>query len=408
MMPWTDEKALRQQVKKLWDRGILLSALEGERLADEPQFPRRLQFKAPSSRELSEQFDAVRQWIGFLQRINGIRIDYRLVRHRVLGENRVPHAAWLDSPDDGVRMLGKQTELRQFSGLVALARERAPVLLGWVQRYPLRALALVDVWARLLDFIEWLLAHPQPGIYLRQVDVPGIDSKFIEQHRAALAPLLDLVLPDDTIDQRFTGVIGFTRRYGFLSKPLMVRFRVLDSALSLLPGSDRDITLTDHDFRELYQQPSFVARLQTVFITENEINFLAFPPRENSLVIFGAGYGFDALAQAPWLMQVRVVYWGDIDTHGFIILDQLRGRLPHARSLLMDQQTLLAHRPFWGQERQPEQRSLTRLDAAEGQLYRDLCSNRFAVNLRLEQERVSFDSLGHGIDSILLEPKLRT
>jgi hypothetical protein len=231
--------------------------------------------------------------------------------------------------------------------------------------------------------------------------VPGIDSKFIEQHRAALLPLLELALPDDTIDQRFTGVSGFVRRYGFLSKPLMVRFRVLDSALSLLPGSDRDITLTGDDFRQLNQHPSFVTQIQTVFITENEINFLAFPPLAHSLVIFGAGYGFDALAQVPWLLQVQVFYWGDIDSHGFIILDQLRGRLPHARSLLMDEATLLAHRPFWGQERQPERRSLTRLDTAESQLYCDLCSNRFAVNLRLEQERLSFDSLRRAIDRIL-------
>jgi len=85
-----------------------------------------------------------------------------------------------------------------------------------------------------------------------------------------------------------------------------------------------------------------------VFITENEINFLAFPAVADSLLVFGAGYGFDGLAQAGWLARCQVYYWGDIDTHGFAILDQLRTHIPHARSLLMDRATLLAFEDQWG------------------------------------------------------------
>jgi hypothetical protein len=49
------------------------------------------------------------------------------------------------------------------------------------------------------------------------------------------------------------------------------------------------------------------------------------------------GYGFDNLAAALWLQQKDIYYWGDIDTHGFAILNQLRGFFPHAVSFLMDQ-----------------------------------------------------------------------
>jgi len=87
-----------------------------------------------------------------------------------------------------------------------------------------------------------------------------------------------------------------------------------------------------------------------VFITENEINYLAFPSVSDSLLIFGTGYGFDVLAQAAWLVCCQVYYWGDIDTHGFAILDQLRANLPHAQSLLMDRATLLAFEAQWGRE----------------------------------------------------------
>lgn len=40
----------------------------------------------------------------------------------------------------------------------------------------------------------------------------------------------------------------------------------------------------------------------------------------------------------------------DIDTHGFRILDQLRAVHPHVASMLMDEETLLAHSNAWGKD----------------------------------------------------------
>ena len=40
----------------------------------------------------------------------------------------------------------------------------------------------------------------------------------------------------------------------------------------------------------------------------------------------------------------------DIDTHGFAMLSRLRARFPHAKSLLMDRETLIAHRALWSRE----------------------------------------------------------
>jgi hypothetical protein len=127
-----------------------------------------------------------------------------------------------------------------------------------------------------------------------------------------------------------------------------------------------------------------------VFITENEANFLAFPAVEDAIVIFGTGYGWDALAEARWLARCTSYYWGDIDTHGFAILDQLRGRLGQVSSFLMDRATLMAHEVHWGEEPAPVTRDLSRLTPGELALYDDLRDNRIRRNLRLEQERVGF------------------
>ena len=108
-------------------------------------------------------------------------------------------------------------------------------------------------------------------------------------------------------------------------------------------------------------------------------------------MIFGSGYGWSALATASWLRQRVIHYWGDIDTHGFAILDQLRAEFPHAQSFLMDQETLLAHRAQWITEPQATQRDLLRLNEHERRLYDDLRWRRLREEpLRLEQERIAF------------------
>jgi hypothetical protein len=127
-----------------------------------------------------------------------------------------------------------------------------------------------------------------------------------------------------------------------------------------------------------------------VFITENDVNGLAFPATRGSLVIFGLGYGLERLAEVHWLNDKAIFYWGDLDTHGFAILDHLRSRLPHARSLLMDRETLLVHREFWGTEEGRAAFAPTLLNPDEQSLYDDLLNDRVGKSVRLEQERIGF------------------
>jgi len=396
MSAWTSASALREQLRKRWDSGDLLA----EQVASNMLFPLRLTVRGPSSSELSERFDAARAWAAELQQGagHGYRLVMRDVRHRVIGQNSLPAEAWVDTWDDAVRWLDKASEVKAFEAVLALTRQQQPGLLTWLQRQPLRALALADRWTHLLAFVGWLQVHPQPGIYMRQVDLPSIDSKFIEKHRSVLAELLDLVLSGDAINAEFSGASQFARRYGFRDKPLRVRFRWLDpKASGWISGGDGDYTVSQVAFARM--RPA----IEHVFIVENEVNFLSFPAVPNSLVVFGAGYGFEALASADWLLNSKLHYWGDIDTHGFAILDQLRGHYPHAMSFLMDRQTLLAHQALWVVESQPTLRDLVRLNPSEGALYDDLRWGRLLDQpVRLEQERIDFGRVVMALDSCLV------
>lgn len=59
--------------------------------------------------------------------------------------------------------------------------------------------ALIDanhgIWQpQLLKVCQYFSAHPRPMVYLRQLDIAGIDSKFIESHKKTLRLLFDQLL----------------------------------------------------------------------------------------------------------------------------------------------------------------------------------------------------------------------
>ncbi|UKA55515.1 DUF2220 family protein [Arthrobacter sp. FW305-BF8] len=250
-----------------------------------------------------------------------------------------------------------------------------------------------------------------PGIYVRQLGLPGVHTKFIERHRQVIDQLLAAVTapgsevdgadtdseapldealaaaePEVALDDGAgrTPAARFARRHGFLHPPELVRFRILDPAIPALGGA-RDITVTAEAFSTL-QLP-----VHTLIATENQVNFLALPERPGTLALYGAGYGFSSLREARWLRECEVLYWGDIDTHGFRILDQLRAVHLHVESVLMDEETLLAHRDAWGTEPSPSRATLTRLSAEESALYDALGSDKYGPSVRLEQELINWD-----------------
>jgi hypothetical protein len=385
-MNWTTPARLREQARKLWDSGRLLAA----RLNGEPLFPHALRLKQPSARELTERFGEVQDWLRALrdgsreQRGHGYEIRWHEVRNRVHGSNRLPEAVILPSEADALKLIGKTAEAARFDTLTATTLDRFPELADWLARRPLTALEQARHWDEILAVLDWFRAHPRPGLYLRQLDIPGVDTKFIEQHRGLLGELLDAVLPASAVDFEATGVRHFTRRYGLRAEPPLIRFRLLDPALYL--HGLADLSVPPEQFAAL------ALPLRRVFVTENKTNGLAFPDHPASLVIFGLGYGLDRLADIPWLQQTELHYWGDIDTHGFAILNRLRATLPRTRSLLMDRATLEAHRRLWVQE-PADQRFTGRLDrltADEQQLYAELRDDHHGERVRLEQERIAY------------------
>ena len=386
--PWTTPNDIRAWLARRWERGRILSAV----VETDGSFPLRVPLKAPTGPELAARFDDARAWVAALRAMPNVRLEWRRINHRQLGAQDVPSQVWIDTIDDAAAVLRKTRELQRFRALLEETVRALPALVPLVGRRPLDVLDAGDDWTTLLVVAQWMIDNPRPDVYIRQLDLPGVHTKFLEEHRQLLTAIFSTVLPVNAVDGA-TSPGDFTRRFGFRPKPRLVRFRSLDPALRLT-AFDRDghYLLTAADFGRLPPP-------DRVFLTENEINFLSFPPARGAIVVFGAGSGLEHFGEASWLASRPVHYWGDIDTHGFWILDQLRAVVPHAQSFLMDRNTLMLHRNYWGTEHAPFRRDLQRLTTVERELFDDLRDNRIASNLRLEQERIRFGQVRATVDA---------
>jgi hypothetical protein len=378
---------VREVVRRKWP-DLLTAFMTGEAWA-----PLDVPLRGPGPGEIGERLADVQDWAAQWQRAGcgPLRVEYKRIGGRLVGTNQIPSRAWLDGYDQAWELLGTRRDVRKLTELAELAQAECPRVAGWLQRRPVRALELAAAWPRLLATVRWIDERQLSGVYVRQVDVPGVDTKFIEKHRRVLADLLDLQLDPARIDR---AAADFEGRYGFARKPAYVRLRtaVPDARFSEMAVRAAELAATD------------LPGVTRAYIVENEITYLAFPLAPEAIVLFGDGYAVNVLERLTWLADLDLVYWGDLDTHGFAILNRLRHRFPRARSILMDRDTLLAHQSQWVTESTPTRAALGLLTPPEQELYADLVNGTFGPAIRLEQERISFAALERVVDQLTLAP----
>jgi len=388
---WTRVEGVQSQLRARWDRGGFLRA-RAEGVAWEPV---RVRLKGPSAQDRLERpgesiawIDGIRAWSTGGRGAPRCRVEDREVRSRALGSNDVPAYVVLDTLDHLARFVGRPDEPARLDRMLETTAACRADLVRWVASHPMDALGVDEEWEHVLDVVDWIDRTDTSEVYLRHLDLPGVDTKFVERHRKLLGRLLQVVLPAERVDAT---AARFDVRFGFRTVPSYVRFRVL-SPVPELPSSLSECSVRIDELSTLELS------VRTVFVVENQATYLAFPEVAGAIVVFGEGFKASTLEAVPWLCERDLVYWGDIDTHGFRILDQLRARVPGVRSLLMDEATLVAHLDRVVREDQPTSVPLDHLTAEESDLYRDLVEDRFGPSVRLEQERVRFGAVRSALD----------
>lgn len=355
-------------------------------------WPLEVTLGIPTESQALKQVEDVRAWVAAWQTWRGAgSLSWSDRRWRKLGTQRVPEKLVLDSPAEVAQWIGEaerwarsQLRYKELIGLWPRLASKLPRYFDLLADY-----SEVD-YRRLVDMVAWIDKNPASNLYPRQVPVSGLDSKWIEKRKGLLADLVETARGESSEGD-------FFHRCGLKAPPQLVRLRILDDHLRRRVGGLSDISAPWEQLAELDLTVS------NVFIVENLQTGLAFDDLPGSVVIMQLGYGVDVLSCLPWVAKSHCVYWGDLDTHGFAILNRARGYLPELKSVLMDEGTLHGHRDLWVEEKaQHNAELLPLLSNAEQALYQSIKLNKWGQNVRLEQERIAWNFAWQTLQQILL------
>ncbi|WP_051088048.1 Wadjet anti-phage system protein JetD domain-containing protein [Mycobacterium sp. 155] len=134
---------------------------------------------------------------------------------------------------------------------------------------------------------------------IRQLPIPGVDTKWLGTHRAAV---ISLVVP-----------LGIPGHLGLRERDLLRAIAILDPTLR--QGLPRLVAASDRELSALNLAPP------RVLVVENLQTLEALPDLPDTVAVFRWGGHALAVADFPWVRGAKhVLYWGDLDTDGFAIL----------------------------------------------------------------------------------------
>lgn len=306
----------------------------------------------------------------------GYSLKYQTVKTNNHGVQDIPVSISFESEQDYLKFIGKVQATVNFRVDLEKILPVFPELKEWVGKYPNKVITNHDIWDDLLKVCVYFNANPIPFLYIRELPIK-VHTKFIEQNKTIIRELLDIIIAEHiNQDEKH-----FERRFNLKYDEPLVRFRLLDKSIQQQYFFNmEDISLPIEQFRKLNIPVS------TVYIVENKMNMLTFPHIENSIVIWGHGFGVDIMKDVEWMNDKRIFYWGDIDSHGFQILSEVRTHFPMIKSFLMDRETFnLFFEGDKGTETNVEKELC--LSQEESDMFKYLKVN----NYRLEQEKIPYE-----------------
>ena len=372
-----DAAALRKQAENKYP-DVVQALLRGE-----TPFPLRLRYprvKTTDTREAILSDIATLKGESVEQLGYGLTIQWAEINTMKYGRNPVPADISLATEADFFGYVGKRDEVRT----IRIAAETL------VQAFPDLQVQLPGLWRFLRDgsrefwqqivrVVRFFKESPFPDRYIRELPVE-VPTKFIGENRVLIERLIGVVAPDSLRSDRET----FEERLGLKTPDALIECRLLDDGL--LPGWHfRQFTVGLRDLNHLGELPT-----HTVLITENRTNFLTLPLMVGTIALQGQGYAVSRLERAPFLKAKRILYWGDLDAHGFEILAVLRRAFPQVESLMMDAQTWARFPNYRGEgvaSRNPPEQFLPFLDEQEVSLFTQISD----ADQRLEQEHIPQD-----------------
>ena len=346
--------------------------------------------EAEALRNLSGLKAEVMKWREVLPQRPGWRVVIAEQRFRTVGLTvRLPRELTVASTESLLKTLRPNgittavwhtalTRLRRFCETFALTSDESRKSAAAALR-SLKLLFPNDTSDRefeaVLRTLSWLLKHPNAGLFPRALPVEGVDSKWLERRRAALARLWNTVTGENVSSADFLEHAGLLR---------LPQFVLVKNAAAWV-GEEAAEEVVQLPVETLAKK---APESPVVLIIENAQTALSldFP---DVPIFLALGYGGTLLANLPWMKEKRILYFGDLDTHGLAILAECRRLFPQTESVLMDLPTFERWRDFAVTEPKGAALSPEYLTPVE----RALADVLSEGHLRLEQERIPLDTV---------------
>lgn len=365
-------KEIQEQCLKWW-KEILLSSIDSTYY-----FPKEInRIGKVSSKDILNKISAYKESIELLKNNSkeNKKAGYSLVLGERLfdkiGKQLVPEKISVDSIEDYLKVTGKEKEYIVFLKNLSLIKTELPLLIDWIKSNPTK-LVEHDTWVDTLKVCQYFLGTPLPNMYIRQLPI-DIHTKYILENKSIIQSLLDFLIPQYINKDE----VKFELRYNLKYSEPLIRVRFLDCSLSPI-NNVTDISLTLSEFKSIRTE------CMNIFVAENVMNFLTLPYLSKTIAIWsGGGFSVSYLKDINWIKGKQFFYWGDLDAHGFQILNQFRTYFQNTVAVMMDEETLSCFKSASGTP--ASNQNLQQLTEKELELYNYLRHN----NIRLEQEKIT-------------------
>jgi hypothetical protein len=242
---------------------------------------------------------------------------------------------------------------------------------------PARVIRAVDSYTDtdfelLLTVAAWFQTNTANGYTPRQVPIPGVHAKWLNTHQ----PLILALSGRDNL--------GLLPRH-----PPRIHFTYLDPHYRATGARRHDSATVGDPFTPPY-------RPTVVIISENKDTAIHFPPLPGGAAVEGDGFGGKTAAAFPWITGApHLYYWGDIDTHGYEILNGWRDDNVPVTSILMDPHTYDTYEVYGTNTdhngillKPGSPKPLPHLTPDERSVYNRLVDPALRSHRRIEQERI--------------------
>jgi hypothetical protein len=371
-----DIDELHKKLKKYYTNGTLFRAY----ISGEDIFPIIINLKKIQQKDMQNSFLQISNAIKQLKK-QPFEVVFKEFDFKLMGKQNLPSQIIIKDLNIYLKIV--DAEYMEFVEIYEKILARFEGLKTYFSKKPFVVLDYMDEWDRFLDIVEYFLTNKEPNIYIREICIDGVDTKFIQKHQKILDILISHLKDKEPL--KTLANFAFEKRYNLKYPLAQVRFRILDEKFYISGLSD--ITLCIDEFKNLG------IGCENIYIVENKITTLSFMRLKNSMVIFGSGYGISVLKDVMWLESKNIYYWGDIDLDGYAILSQLRGYFKNVTSLMMDLKTVERFKSISTTYTRKDKKEscLINLNDEELVVYDRLIDGEYGKNFRIEQEKIPYD-----------------